>query len=117
MTKTMDRSGAEVGEKNRDTEVTSQGKILNGQNNMVSAQGRTELRRAQSIRPYGFFSIMPEGCGSVIIDGKIMGTVQSAEEFGGCEPGEVVIRSMGGAEIRLCNDGSITINGQRFERM
>lgn len=70
-------------------------------------------RRIHTYAPYGYIAYAPIGEDVLLLpttDGQVL--------TGCCMPvldlqaGEVALRSQGGAEIRLCNDGSVRINGR-----
>ncbi|MBC8570529.1 hypothetical protein [Zongyangia hominis] len=84
--------------------------LASGETQAVS--GGAELRDAPSYAPYGYAARPPEGTPVLLLStglGQVSCGVQSQD--GGLSPGEVVIRSAGGAEVRLKNDGTIWLNG------
>lgn len=65
------------------------------------------------IAPYGIMYAPPRGTASVMMPvagGDVcIGVV--AEKSPKLQPGEIMLCSMGGASIKLCNDGRVLING------
>lgn len=74
---------------------------------LASAQQRDTAVYA----PYGYACCIPAGAQVLLISNGSTGAVAGARvKAGTLRPGEVEIRSAGGAKIRLCNDGSVQIN-------
>lgn len=82
--------------------------------------GEFEYRELPSCGPYGIYSRPPHKTDLMVLStdgGKAcIGAVTEPGEQPGLEPGEVLIRSAGGAEIKLCADGSILLNGLRISK-
>ena len=87
--------------------VTSIGKDL-------SVVGEENLRQPEIIAPFGFCFVLPESQAVISADGKLLGVPM--EYPAELKAGEVLIKNAFGAEIKLCDDGAVIINGQRFER-
>lgn len=96
--------------KARDGADTGRVTLSAGENQAVLAGA--ELRDAPAYAPYGYAGRPPEGTRMLLITtgmGQVSCGTQS--EYGGLAPGEVAVRSAGGAVIKLKNDGSIWLNG------
>lgn len=78
-----------------------------------SVQADSKYERPEQLFPYGFSSAAMEGREAVMLDGYCAGMASAPDED--LEEGEVRLYSAGGAEIRLLNDGCVTINGQVFQ--
>lgn len=87
-------------------------------NVVVSEIGNTEIvasglhRGLECVTPYGMFSIPPVSEKAVVLplaDKEVCVGVIS--EIASVQPGEILLRSKGGAEVYLKNDGSVYING------
>lgn len=81
----------------------------------ISVHTDMERRAPELAVPYGVAVCMPQGEQVIMLpeSGVCLGAVNRAE---GLLPGEVRLFSAGGAEIRLCADGSVVINGQVFPK-
>jgi phage gp45-like len=87
--------------------------ISAGENEIVSCD--TELRDPVKVHPYGYFCSLPQGENILCVDSAVVGSVETAgERSKAVAPGEILILSAGGAYIRLCNDGTVVINGKIF---
>ena len=79
----------------------------------ISAAGTEEYSSLPMISPYGIISCPPKGEKTVVLPydfGTVcLGTLSYPQ---GLSEGEIVLRSYGGAEIKLCNDGKVLINGR-----
>ena len=82
---------------------------------VISVRTDMERRAPELAVPYGMAVCMPQGEQVIMLpeSGVCLGAVNRA---GGLLPGEVRLFSAGGAEIRLCADGSVVINGQVFPK-
>ena len=69
----------------------------------------TEHRDLSVYAPGGYFWL--PSAGDEVLVFKESGIMGKPCENLGLKPGEVCIRSVGGAEIRLCNDGNIYLKG------
>ena len=78
--------------------------------------GSCEYRRLQRCAPYGIYTKPPKGTPVLVLGSQggevCLGAVSdpSAEEEL-LQEGEILIRSAGGASIRLCKDGRLLLNG------
>lgn len=76
--------------------------------------GEREHRGTPLCGSYGVYAVPPAGEEAVLLAGRglelALGTVWSPGELG-LEPGEVLLRSQGGAYLRLRNDGTVELNG------
>ncbi len=79
----------------------------------VTASGEHKSLRA--CMPYGIASIPPKNECAVVLpldDGEVsLGVLADTE---GLQEGELMLRSSGGAEIVLKNNGTVLINGREF---
>ena len=76
--------------------------------------GESEYREVPVCAPYGIYSRPPQGRDVIVLSapqGEVaLGIVgASLPEM---KPGELILRSAGGAEIYLRNDGKVIINGK-----
>jgi phage gp45-like len=80
-----------------------------------SAQGAGGYRELPAAGPWGIAWKAPNAAQAVVVatdSGSVcVGTVCSANDIA---PGELLLFSAGGAEIRLKNSGEVVINGQVF---
>ena len=74
--------------------------------------GSCEYRRLQRCAPYGIYTKPPKGT-PVLVLGAV--SDPSAEEEL-LQEGEILIRSAGGASIRLCKDGRLLLNGREWKQ-
>lgn len=88
-----------------------------GKVNASSAEGMgvvasNSFRALKQVLPYGIVSVPPNGEDAVVIplsDSQVcLGTICENKNV---QPGEILLFSKGGAEIYLCNDGKVYING------
>ncbi len=84
----------------------------------VAVQGEGDYYDIPLSAPWGMASMPPEGSQAMLIPGGqeggvCLGTVMQAD---GLQPGEIRMRSSGGAEILLRNNGDVVINGQVFPK-
>ncbi len=67
--------------------------------------------------PYGIISVPPKGARAAAVEAGgrvcVVGIESGTEMY--LEPGEIGLYSAGGASLVLKNDGSVYINGRRFE--
>lgn len=89
------------------------GEITEAKGGSVSAAGTEEYSGIPMISPYGIISCPPKGEKTVVLPydfGTVcLGTMSYPQNL---SEGEIVLRSYGGAEIKLCNDGRVLINGR-----
>lgn len=82
--------------------------------------GSCEYRRLQRCAPYGIYTKPPKGTPVLVLGSQggevCLGAVSdpSAEEE--LLEGEILIRSAGGASIRLCKDGRLLLNGREWKQ-
>lgn len=99
--------------KNKNTTDAKSGEITNVDGKNISAAGTEEYSRLPIIAPYGITGFPPKGEKTVVLSydfGKVCLGVLSYPS--GLEEGEILLRSRGGAEIKLCNNGQVLINGK-----
>lgn len=99
--------------KNRNITEAKSGEITNLDGKNISAAGTEEYSSLPVISPYGISGFPPRGEKTVVLTydfGKVcLGVLSYPQEL---EEGEILIRSQGGAEIKLCNNGKVLINGR-----
>lgn len=79
---------------------------------LTEATATMQARNAASYSPYGYSFSAPVGESVLLVNGSggaCCAGVKMAEKQ--MEQGEIEIESLGGAKIRLLNDGSISLNG------
>jgi len=86
--------------------------VVRSSGDVMLVQGETEYREPERINPYGIISIIPTGEKTAMIGSSCIGTV--SPETALLDEGEVMLFSVGGAEIILKRSGEVFINGQRF---
>lgn len=85
---------------------------VTGSGEQLTAAGSAEVRGIRMLSPYGFTGMPPRGENVLIIpcgDGAVCAGM--AAEQPDVAEGEIRIFSLGGAEIRLKNNGDVVING------
>ncbi len=82
-------------------------------NGFMTIQGETESRGLLTAAPWGVYSLPPKGTLALVFPrlGTCAGVVTDASQIAA---GEVLLKSLGGAEILLKNNGEVVINGQVF---
>lgn len=75
-------------------------------------QAEKEYRDSAVLTPYGISSIPPKGATGLMVNGCYLGG-ESADNVE-LLPGEIRLRSLGGAEIYLKNNGEVWVNGKLF---
>lgn len=89
------------------------GEITNTDGESISVAGTEEYSSLPLITPFGIMSCPPRGEKTVVLPydfGKVcLGVLSYPQEL---SEGEILLRSRGGAEIKLCNDGKVLINGR-----
>lgn len=83
--------------------------------------GSCEYRRLQQCAPYGIYTKPPKGTPVLVLNSRgsevCLGAVSdSVEEEEQLQEGEILIRSAGGASIRLCRDGRLLLNGKEWKQ-
>lgn len=77
-----------------------------------------ELRDAPGFGPYGYTARLPEGT-QVLLLPSGMGTVwlgAAIQGHGDLQPGEIEIQALSGARIKLCQDGTVWLNGAHITK-
>ena len=100
-------------EENKKGRHFARGKVVSS-GDSLSVSGEENLRQPEVLVPYGFCFQLPESQQVISAEGKIVGIPM--ERVPGLENGEILLKNIFGAEIKLCSDGAVAINGQRFER-
>lgn len=80
----------------------------------LDAKGSKLYSALPCVAPYGIYSVCPKGVSALVLPlerGSVsLGVVSDGVQ--GLEPGEIMLRSSGGATLVLKNDGSIEANGK-----
>ncbi len=92
------------------TAALMDGEVMGGEK--LEVRGESEYRSPEGLFPYGFSSLAAGGQRAVMLNGRYAGV--SGVPNAALKEGEVLLYSMGGAEIWLKNNGEIVINGQVF---
>lgn len=80
--------------------------------NCTEANSSMQSRNSVFYSPYGYAFKLPVGEEVLIVNGASGAAVTGSKmDPSGLEPGEIALRSLGGARIFLKNDGSVEING------
>ena len=79
----------------------------------VETVASAHLRETPVYAPYGYAANVPAGAQVLLLSGGEDGAVVVGARMGSADlaPGEVELRSPGGAVVRLCRDGTVRING------
>ena len=92
------------------------GRVTGSAGNAVLLQGDTEYKALRLSSPYGITSLPPEGAVAVVLtaggDGRQDVCIGTRVETVSIEPGEILLRSAGGATVYLKNNGDVVINGR-----
>jgi len=93
------------------------GTVTIGGTDSLEAASTVRAREICHYAPYGYCSAVPGGEEILLINGSA-GAVSAGVKMrnANLKPGEICIRSLGGAEIVLKNDGSVIINGVTFTK-
>lgn len=98
--------------KNTHTDAAETGIISIGGNSVLKTVSTMQNEAVQNYAPYGYSAFAPDGEEILLINGSggaaSCGTKMKDE---GLMEGEVSLKSGGGAEIRLKNNGDVEING------
>lgn len=97
-----------------DKKMAPAGEITGVSGNRVEVNSSSRHSNVPVVTPYGFISIPPVSSQAVVITsaaGDVCAGVMN-QITQNLEPGEVMIRSAGGASILLKNDGRVLINGK-----
>lgn len=94
------------------------GKVTGQSGASILVQGDTDYKNLPMAAPYGITWLPPEGKVAVVLsrggDGQTDICIGTRLETAEIEPGELLLRSSGGATIHLKNTGEVVINGQTF---
>ena len=93
------------------TAYAEEGTLTINSSALTETSATMRSRNAADYSPYGYTSRTPVGEAVLLINGSggCRAGVRMAEKQ--IAQGEIEIESLGGAKIRLCNDGSIRLNG------
>ena len=91
------------------------GKVIEIIEEKISAQADSQFTSLPIYSPFGIYSLPPVNSTVLILAGQngnvCLGNMQENIDI---MPGEICIKSLGGAEIFLKNNGQVIINGQVF---
>lgn len=80
----------------------------------VDAKGSKLHSALPCAAPYGVYSVCPKGETALVLPlergSAVLGVISGGSQ--GLEPGEIMLRSAGGATLKLKNDGTIEANGR-----
>lgn len=81
--------------------------------------GAYESRQLPVCAPYGVYARPAQGQEAAVISAQsgaqlCLGSVTEGWPEG-LQPGEILLRSAGGASIKLCSDGKILLNGREWK--
>ena len=93
------------------------GKVTGHSDNTVLVQSDTDYQSLRLAGPYGIVSVPPENAVAVVLsagtgDGRNDVCIGTRVDTVQIQPGELLLRSAGGATIYLKNTGEVVINGQ-----
>ncbi len=95
----------------KDTAAVSAGTVSSS-GSTLTVQGEAECRTTETVFPYGYQANTPAGEHSAMLGNACLGVKGEIDRQ--LLPGEIMLRSKGGATILLLNDGEVIVNGQRF---
>lgn len=94
------------------------GNVVNSSGLKTAVNSSVEHKDLKIVSPYGVYSVPPKGENAVVLplaDCEVcIGVTGSANVINNIEPGEILLKSKGGASIFLKNDGFVYINGAKF---
>lgn len=93
--------------------AADKGNIIGASDGYVKVNASSDYSRIPIAAPYGISYVPVAGEESVVLsaggENICLGTVSKEENL---EPGELMLKSFGGASIALKNDGKVYINGR-----
>ena len=92
--------------------LAEEGKLTVNSASLTETTATMQSRNAADYAPYGYSACVPVGESVLLLNGSggiCRAGVRMAEKQ--LAQGEIEIESLGGAKIRLMNDGSISLNG------
>ena len=94
--------------------VADKGSVKGSKNGKVKINASSDYAKIPIAAPYGITYMPVAGEESVVLsaggENICLGTVSKSSNL---EPGELMLKSAGGASITLKNDGYVYINGRR----
>ncbi len=99
------------------TGAASAGAVGHSANLRVSAASAGGIEKCAMMTPPGIYSLPTNSQPSVVLqtqNGPVCIGMRMNSYPGEIEPGEIILESMGGAQIKLSNDGVVYINGKEF---
>lgn len=97
-----------------DNRAASAGSVGNSANLRISANSADGSGQCAMVTPPGIYSLPMRNQDAVVLqtkNGPVCVGLRMGMFRGEIEPGEIVLRSYGGAEIKLDNEGKVWING------
>ena len=95
--------------------IAAAGSVGYGTDTRVSSVTSEGKGRCEIVNPPGYYSIPKQNSDVAVIparEGMMCIGVRSPVVEDEFEPGEIVLRSDGGAVIKLSNDGNVYVNGE-----
>ncbi len=90
------------------------GNVVGSKTGKTEVVSSAEYKGLKCVTPYGVISIPPVSEEAVVlplVDNEVC--IGVVTEVASVQPGEILLKSKGGAEIYLKNDGSVYINGAK----
>ncbi len=97
--------------------TASSGAVGHSANMRVSATSARGIEKCSMMTPPGIYSLPTNNQTSVVLqtqNGPVCLGMRMNRYYGIIEPGEIIMESEGGAQIKLSNDGMVYINGRGF---
>ncbi len=92
------------------------GSVTNSYGSEVEVEASSKHRNVPVVAPFGVVCVPPPGEQAVMVHTALgdacVGVVHS--EDSPLEPGEIMLRSLGGATLVLRNDGRVYLNGKEL---
>ncbi|MDD5952710.1 MAG: hypothetical protein PUC32_03530 [Oscillospiraceae bacterium] len=97
------------------------GKVMGQSDGKILVQGDTDYQCLPVSSPWGIVWLPPENATAVVLssgvgEGQQDVCIGTRLDSSTIAPGELLLRSSGGAEIYLKNNGEVVINGQTFAK-
>ncbi len=100
----------------KENPVATAGSITGSQGAEVEVEASSRHRNVPVVSPYGVVCVPPLGEQAVLVHTSrgdaCVGVLQSEDSL--LEPGEIMLRSLGGATLVLKNDGRVYVNGKEL---
>lgn len=100
----------------KENPAVTAGSVTNSYGSQMEVEASSKHRDVPVVAPYGVVCVPPAGEQAVMVHTPLgdacVGVVHS-EEYS-LEPGEIMLRSLGGATLILRNDGKVYVNGKEL---